>query len=151
MYCRPSDKYFWYLYQIIGKIQLYKSLTNNGPFSITKCLRFQIAYALNLHNKVKPKLNEFGRLKKEFQRRDSESGVDTKALGKELVEDLLKLANVTIEGKLFWLTDDQSLSRAVEITAYNTMSLIMLDKLPESLKVPTDTFFLMIKAFHGHI
>jgi len=93
-----------------------------------------IAYALNLHNEVKPKLNEFGRLKKEFQRRDSESAIDTKALGKELVENLLKLANETIEGKLFWVTDDQSLSRAVEITAYNTLSLIMLEKLPEALK-----------------
>jgi len=95
----------------------------------------QVTYALNLHNEVKPKLNEFGRLKKEFKKRDSEAGVDTKILGKELVETLLKAANQSIEGKLFWMTDDESLSKAVEITAYNTLSLIMVEKLPEALKV----------------
>ncbi len=53
----------------------------------------------------------------------------------EMLEGLLSAANTTKPGQLFWWEADyESASRAVEITAYNVLSLTLQKKLPEALQ-----------------
>eukprot|EP00095_Tigriopus_kingsejongensis_P009746 maker-scaffold1177_size57108-snap-gene-0.11 protein:Tk09746 transcript:maker-scaffold1177_size57108-snap-gene-0.11-mRNA-1 annotation:"alpha-2-macroglobiln splicing variant 1 precursor" len=76
-------------------------------------------YALSLFNSIKAKVHPKHDLLEEPT---------------QLLDQLVTSANTSIPGQLFWTTKDNSRATAVEITAYNVLSLTLQDKLPEALK-----------------
>ncbi len=73
-----------------------------------------ITYALSLNNRIR-------------------EAAEQDEVAQTLLAELLSIANKTATGeKLYWL-DPASKSRSVEITAYNVLSLVLQDKMPEAL------------------
>lgn len=52
----------------------------------------------------------------------------------EFLNQLIEAANTSIPGQLYWSTEEDNKALAVEMTAYNILSLTMQGKLPEALK-----------------
>lgn len=71
------------------------------------------AYALNLYNQV--------------------DSVEKEKMADDLLESLITAADTSTPGHLYWNVTN-SASRSVEVTAYNVMSMVMADRLPEALK-----------------
>lgn len=88
-------------------------------------------------------MNKTGKAKKGFQKRFSENGINSLELSKTHLAELLTLANKSESGKLYWATGENSDSRDVEVTAYNTLSLIMQDNLPDALQVIFNRFLVL--------
>lgn len=57
-----------------------------------------------------------------------------RSVADDLVNELMESANTSVTGQLFWNGRYNSRSKAVETTSYVVLSLVLKDRLPESLK-----------------